>query len=314
MAVFGLLLGAVFFWLALRKVDTGQLKQAFSQIDFRLVGYAIVSYWLGMALRIVRWSTLLNQMIHAERILVAETLIVGYAVNNVLPARLGEIFRADYAKRRFGISRSSVLGTIVMERMFDLVAILGCLGAGLILVDVADDAKDRIAIFEIIALNSALVVGVVIIGIYFLRAGAPRNLRLPATAERMLIDLGKGVQTMTSRSLVLVGASSLTIWTFEVAALWLIFEAVGVDLGASQALLIMGAASLSTLVPTAPGYLGTYQLVFVLAMGLFGLPEMYGIIASTGIQVALFGTVTLVGISLLVTRALAAMGNGTARD
>ena len=66
--------------------------------------------------------------------------------------------------------------------------------------------------------------------------------------------------------------------------------------------MLLGLASLSTLVPTAPGYLGTYQLVFGHVFQLFGYSQTIGIIAATAVQVFCFGTVTILGGLVLLSR------------
>lgn len=302
--LFGLGLGAFFLWLALREIDPRELSVAAASMLASSVLLGLVCYWIAIVLRVARWSALLGQLGSVQTIQVAETLIIGYAVNNVLPARLGELFRADYAKRRFGMSRTMVLGSILIERLLDLCVILLCLLAGLLLAETRSPAEPQ-AGFEIIALNAALVIGVVILAVYFLRSGELRVFPVPAAASRLLHDLGRGLASLNRRSMLVTIAFSLAIWTFEALALWCMFHAAAVKLSASQTLLVMGAASLSTLVPTAPGYIGTYQLVFVLAMGALGYSDMAGIVASTSIQVVLFGSVTLIGISLLVARSLA---------
>jgi len=302
-AFFGLSLGGFFLWLAVRDVDLRQLGMAAANIRVTSVAYALACYWIAMILRIARWSSLLNQLASVRTVQVAETLVIGYAVNNVLPARLGELFRADYAKRRFGMSRTMVLGSILIERLLDLCIILLCLLLGLAVTEL--HGKHSQAGFEIIALNAALLIGVVILAIYFLRSGELRSYPIPAAVSRLAHDLRTGIKSLNRRSVTVAVALSLGIWAFEILALWWMFHAVAADLSLNQTLLVMGAASLSTLVPTAPGYIGTYQLVFVLAMGVFGYSDMQGVIASTSIQLVLFGSVTLVGISLLVARSLA---------
>ncbi len=63
---------------------------------------------------------------------VLQALLVGYAVNGALPARLGELFRADYLSRRSDFSGSTALASIVVERLLDLLAAVSLLVAGLI--------------------------------------------------------------------------------------------------------------------------------------------------------------------------------------
>ena len=69
----------------------------------------------------------------------------------------------------------------------------------------------------------------------------------------------------------------------------------GVSLSPPESLMLLGLASLSTLVPTAPGYVGTYQLVFAHVFHMFGYQQATGIIAATAVQIFCFGTVTILG-------------------
>ena len=262
-ALFGTALGATFLWLAIGHIDGDELRRSLTEFSFAPIGIALALYWTALGLRVVRWSGLLRQIGFVRNHHVAETLIIGYAVNNVLPARLGELFRADYAKRRFGFSRTTILGSILIERMLDLCVIA---------------------------------------------------LLLVTAARRLVGDFVVGVGSLNRRSLITTGALSLGVWIFELLALVAMFHAEAIDLRASEALVVMGAMSLSTLVPTAPGYIGTYQLVAALAMAAFGHSETLGIIAATGIQVFLFGGVTLVGVGALIIRSLARLQAGDTAD
>jgi glycosyltransferase 2 family protein len=69
---------------------------------------------------------------------------------------------------------------------------------------------------------------------------------------------------------------SLGIWLFEGAALWSVVRSVDIGLTPTEGLVLLGAASLSTLVPTAPGFLGSYQFVFAITFAAFGLSQQPG--------------------------------------
>lgn len=302
-ALFGTALGGVFLWLALGHIDGDELHRSLTEFSFAPIGVAVLLYWTALSLRVVRWSGLLRQIGSVRHHHVAETLIIGYAVNNVLPARLGELFRADYAKRRFGFSRTTILGSIVIERMLDLCVIALLLVSGLTFAEIGGPGlRDQ---FEYIAVTATTVLGLVLIGVYFLRSGEFSRIPVPDAARRLLRDFVVGIGSLNRRSLITTCALSLGIWVFEVLALACMFSAVAIELRASEALVVMGALSLSTLVPTAPGYIGTYQLVAALAMAAFGHSETLGVIAASGVQVFLFGGVTLVGIGTLIIRSLA---------
>ena len=312
MAALGLAVGAGFLWLAMRKVDFNELRATIATLNTSLLLFATLLYWVALSLRVVRWQLLLRELGPAPLPAVAETLVVGYAVNNVLPARLGEVARAAYAKRRLGIGRARVFGSIVIERVLDLLAILACLAAGLGVLYYADHAA-RKPTFELVALNAGVIIGVAVLALAVLRSGNLGRLRIPSQVLTLCHDFCAGIASLNRRSALLAVLLSAIIWSFEVAALVQTFRALAVHLDLGQAMLLMGIASLSTLVPTAPGYLGTYQLVFAIAMRAFGLPESSGIVAAGAVQACLFGSVTVAGGVILALRSLRRVFAGYAR-
>ena len=298
----GLALGGVFLWLALRAVDTAAMGQALRDLQMHYVLLACALYWLGLAFRVGRWHALLSQLAPVAVRAVAETLVVGYAVNNVLPARLGELFRADYAKRRFGLSRAAVLGSIVIERAADLAAILCCLALGLGISDL-DGGAGQIDFGRLLQVSS-LVIALLIALLLALRASGHLRVGLPPVALRLLRDLGDGLRSLNRGTLQRTVLLTAAVWLAEVAALWSMLSALGLSLTTAEAMLVLSAASLSTLIPTAPGYLGTYQLVFSAALPALGLSATLGVLGSVLIQVCLFGSVTLAGLVLYLARSM----------
>ena len=313
MAVAGLSIGALFLWLSVRNVSWAEVSGLMAALDRQDLAMALVLYWIGLVLRVGRWHVLLRRLGTVRLPQVAETLLAGYAVNNVLPARLGEVARAVYAKRRLGIGRARVFGSIVIERLLDLCAILACLVAGMALLYFAGNAS-RYPVFELIALNAGVVVGVSLLVVGVLRSVRPRRVTLPERVQSVLADFGAGLATLDRQSVAAAAALTLGVWACEIAALAAVFAAVGVDLDSGQSLVVMGAASLSTLVPTAPGYLGSYQLVAVLAMESFDHSASAGIVATGAIQVVLFGSVTAVGLGILGVRMAMRARSGSAID
>jgi hypothetical protein len=69
-----------------------------------------------------------------------------------------------------------------------------------------------------------------------------------------------------------------------------------------QTALLLSVASLSTLIPSAPGYLGSYQFVFAHVFALFGLAESTGIVCASAIQIFFFGSVTVFAVALFLLR------------
>jgi uncharacterized membrane protein YbhN (UPF0104 family) len=88
----------------------------------------------------------------------------------------------------------------------------------------------------------------------------------------------------------------------EVLALNSLVHSFGISLSLPETLMVLGLASLSTLVPTAPGYVGTYQLVFGHVFQTLGYPQTIGVMAATAVQIFCFGSVTILGGFVLLSR------------
>jgi uncharacterized membrane protein YbhN (UPF0104 family) len=114
--------------------------------------------------------------------------------------------------------------------------------------------------------------------------------------------LVRGISSVLRGNAVTVVFCSVGVWVLEACALGVLVRSLGVSLSLPENLMLLGLASLSTLVPTAPGYLGTYQLVFGHVFQLFGYSQTIGIIAATAVQVFFFGTVTILGGLVLLSR------------
>src|SRR5262249_44498893 len=128
----GIILGGVFLALAVRTVDPADLAAALQGVDWRWLIAAVAIYLTSIALRCMRWGVLLRATDSVKWRHAAEALLTGFAANCVLPGRVGELFRADYARRVFNMSRFTSLGTIVVERVCDGIVLVCALWVSLI--------------------------------------------------------------------------------------------------------------------------------------------------------------------------------------
>jgi uncharacterized protein (TIRG00374 family) len=123
----GIILGCVFLWLAMLQVDPRELESALEKIDSKWVGVAVAIYLAAIGLRCLRWGFLLRVTNRVKWRHAAEALVTGFAANYLLPGRIGELFRADYARRIFNMSRFTALGTIIVERVCDGIVLVSAL-------------------------------------------------------------------------------------------------------------------------------------------------------------------------------------------
>lgn len=299
-AAAGIGVGAALLWLAFREAPLAEVAGYWRRIEASWLLLGMTLYGVDALLRAGRWHLLLREVHNVVWPRVAQVLVVGYAVNNLLPARLGELFRADYAKRCLGTTRSAALGSIVPERLLDLALVVASIHAGLLLGAVR------------IARHADTIGAVGLTGTLLLAGGtgvcllAPRlpglARRLPSAIGRRVTSLAEGMRCMRLHNIGALAGYSLAIYVLEGLALWACARSMGVALTAAQGMLLLGAASLSTLVPTAPGYVGSYQLVYALVFAAFGHTAAAGIATATVVQVFLLGGLTLAGLGLYTAR------------
>jgi glycosyltransferase 2 family protein len=244
--------------------------------------------------------------VHRERVglgHVALGLIVGYGVNVLLPARLGEFFRVDYVARLANISRATVLGSVILERLLDLTAILTIFGLG---ITVANSDNPQIIRVIYIAWGS-VIFGVAAVGAILIVR--PMGLQNIDSAAARVFGVGMGLRIslaiskigdlfgiIATRKFFLIVGMTWLIYALEAAAISMVCKSIGQNLTSAELMMLLGAATLSTLFPTAPGFVGSYQFAFVLVLRNFDVSDDVAVVAATGVQLYLIGLYSVIGL------------------
>jgi uncharacterized membrane protein YbhN (UPF0104 family) len=292
----GLAIGGAFLYLAVRHASAADVVRVLASAKAGWLALAVLVYWLELGARVIRWRALLS---HAGRSVefgnTTSAFIIGYAANNVLPAKLGELVRVDLISRLSGIPRLASLGTVVVERIFDILLILLMAGTSiglLVLPETFDLARLRSGMI-LLGIFTALLM---IVGICLGRKGIGSGWNLGPATQARLGNLVRGIRILANpEQCGRILAFSLLIWALNAVAMWLIVFALGVSLSPLQTLLLMGIVGLAAVLPAPPAGLGVLQYAFTLVFEFLGQPSAIGLVASGAVQVALLGSVTLVG-------------------
>ena len=127
MSVIGLALSiAIIVWI-IHKIDFVLVRKSFAELKWYWVMIMVAVYLLGFVIRGVRWHFMLSPIKHVGVRVATEGVVVGYMANNILPARAGELVRAIFVGGKESMSKASVLGTVLIERVFDGLVIVGIL-------------------------------------------------------------------------------------------------------------------------------------------------------------------------------------------
>ena len=192
-------------------------------------------------------------------------LLVGYIGNAVLPARFGEPIRAYLVARREDLDAAEAFGSVVLERVVDTATLAVVAFAAAVVVKAPDWIVQATAVAALagIAFTGALVV----IGpgpLVRLTRGLVAHLPGAARAEPVLgrlDDFARGIERPCCSGAVVVAAIvSAACWMLDATTFWLVARSIGAPVDPAAALLIAAVTVLGTALPSAPGYVGTFEL------------------------------------------------------
>jgi uncharacterized protein (TIRG00374 family) len=302
--VIGLACTLFFLAIAFYRVQLGAVSAALAGANPLWVAAAMLIYAGNLLLRAWRWKVILRPVAAIPYPIVARALLVGYGLNAIMPARLGELFRAEFFKKTFGLSRVWGLTSIVIERLFDGITVVCCLGVGLVS---AAAAKPNTGLLVNVLVTGGIVFGMALLAAFYLSSSMMSRIvrRFPGLSVQMAM-VQQGLQILRTWRILEVVTITAVIYVADASSLWFLVKAVGLTLGFSDTLVLLGAASLSTLVPSGPAFLGTLQFAYALAIEFAGGARALGIAAATLAQLCLLLPLALIAAGILVH------GSGTA--
>lgn len=293
-AYIGIAISLLLVFLLVKQVDFVNVSQALRQTSVFWLLISLMFYWAEILIRILRWKRILASVDSTIRYSsISNSFCVSAAANNIFPFRLGDILRAHLVGVQRNIPRYSLLGTIVLEKMIDVVAVLllTCWGAFGVLSQLG--AISKVGFAFLLAGAGLVVLG----GIYSVTKNRFFSNRLVLFFHERLGHFKKGFSILLKpKNLSLVFFETLLIWSFNTLAIWAIIKSLGVTLSASEVLLLEGITGLAAAIPSAPAGIGTLQYAFLLTFSMMHLDKSVGVAASLLVQGVLLGSITFVGV------------------
>jgi len=274
-AAIGAAISIVALFLVLRGVDVGRTADVLGRANPGWIVLGAVFLSMDLTLRALRWQRLLRPIASVRYRSMLGYLLVGYLANNVLPARLGELVRSHYLGDREGISRASALGTVVVERVVDLVAVVTIASASLVILSVRGYLASAVLVGA--GVTGLLLVGLAV-GIAAHRLPGAERVRTFAERWPRLREAGSRLQDGLAvagrpRTLVEALACSAVSWTSAILATAAAGQAVGVQLSLGQAALMTSGIALASAIPAGPSNLGTFEFAAVAIGEAIGIPR-----------------------------------------
>lgn len=261
----GLAVSALFVLLLLWQVDTGEVLEALRGVRPGWLMLALAVYMAGLWLRALRWKLVLGPSVAVGMSDTFSLVLIGYAANNVLPVRGGEVVRAGLLQRRHGAPWALGLGTILVERVLDGIVLAVFLAVAVALAG----GSPLLRGLALAAGGGSVVAALLIVGLDVAprRAGAlvgalPRVLpgALQRRARSWIEGFVLGLTTLHGpRDWTRVIAVTAASWALEAASYWLAGLAFGLDIPAPLYLGLCAAANLAIAAPSTAGGVGPFE-------------------------------------------------------
>ena len=225
--------------------------------------------------RAVRWREFFRPMKTVDVPFLYATAILGVATNIAVPLRAGEVVRTQVLRRRTGLSVSSIVATLLSEKLMDIVAFSAFIVLGIALYEEARFMWPLAVVYTV----------VIAVGVSGARWLAGRSETWPqlepqpegrwrAWVATELRSFARGLQAFRSRrAMFTIVWASLASWTCEAAMYWASGEALGIDLPPAVYLLTVVAATIAVSIPITQAGIGVFELAITGLMVAFGLSE-----------------------------------------
>jgi len=296
-----LVVSAFFLYLAFRNVQLDELGAALGRIHPGWLLIAVAISFAIMVLRAFRWQLELRPL---ERIPFGRLWVVtavAYLAINLLPARIGEVVRPWLLSRRSSVSFSNVVGNLVVEKTMDAVVTLLYILVGLVTIDNLPDWVRTGARFP--AVGAVLLVTLVLLLYWRGEAFVDRRVlrflpeRFGAGLKRVISAIVAGMRVLpNARLLLAVFVVSLVLWFLPILSSYVMIRAFDFDLPFAAAVVVFIFIGFGTAIPNVPGMLGPYQYACILALGLFGVPQVDALAYGLVLNAVQFLTLVLQGL------------------
>ena len=268
----GLVVSAGTFWIVVQSIDVRETLRVLGRADALPAAAIIAVVAAQLAIRAWRWSVVLPTTPRLPFVRFVPPLLIGYLGNAVLPARLGEPMRAIVVARRERVGTTEALGSVVVERVVDVATLAIATFLGALVVGApawAIQALGLLAAGGLIGLGLLVTIGLDPLVRVANRFGLSRRPTLRDLVARFAATIGG--RERRGPVLAAAGLSSLA-WLLDATSFWLAGQAVGADVSYAAALLIGGVTVLGTAIPSAPGFVGTFELAAAGMATALGVP------------------------------------------
>jgi len=276
--IIGFIISFIFVYLSLKGIDFSELKQSLKSANYFYLFPTLVLVLLTLLIKSYRWGVMLGPLVKYDQKTLFVIATIGFMVAGLIPARIGEIARPYLVKQKSGVKMSSTIATVVVERIFDLLALMFLLFFIILVVPLPQALFNTGLTLLLISLTAFLL-------LIFLAVKKDFSLnkaellfdKLPGRPAGFLKKIFhafvEGLQILPDvKKTLYLFFLSIVVWTVNSASFYALFFAFGFELSFIYACAIMVIVAIGVILP-APGFVGTFHYACILGLSYFGIAK-----------------------------------------
>ena len=305
----GIAISLLFLYFALRGLQFGDVWGTLQEANYWWLIPGVLIYLVAVIARAWRWHYLLRPVKDIPTTTLFPITAIGYMGNNIYPARAGEVLRAIVLKKFEGVPISASLATIVVERVFDGVVMLGFVFLNIPELARLTSSSGFIGNIQTLALwGAGAFLGV--LALFLLAAMNPEralwfvkwisNYVIPSRFKEQVISIAEsflgGLAALRSpKDVLMIFLTSTVIWLLETGKYWFVMHAFPMEVSFFTLMLMNGIVNLATTIPSAPGYVGTFDAPGIAVLQAYGIDKAIAAGYTLVLHVALWVPITVLG-------------------
>ncbi|MDA3883765.1 MAG: lysylphosphatidylglycerol synthase transmembrane domain-containing protein [Bacteroidales bacterium] len=301
LGIVGIIITVFLLWYFFSQYDISKTWTIISQTSLGIIILMSCVYLSAFIFRTFRWQLMFPAQ-KKDFFHFFKSIVLGYAGNNVLPARGGELVRMEYFSKKTAIPRITSLSSIGVEKIIDATILLFFFAASLALVNLK---ADDVYIYRsfIVVLSVLLPVLMFLVLLYF---HGMRIINYLNQKHNFLYKFAPIVQKIydsivfleTRNNTLKIIFLSILIWLIEALVFIIaIYSIIGVGFMSASiiGLLALSLVNFAIIIPSSPGYIGVFQMAIVIALSAFDISEQYSFATSVVIHACQFFPTLLIG-------------------
>ena len=282
--IFGTSISLFCFFIFFNKIDDlGKVIEIVTSVDFFIILFGFLIYFFSIYFRTLRWNSIFENKIKIKLTSLSRIVISGYMFNNLLPARLGELARIYHFNLVKRIDKSYLLGTILAERITDVIALFIFIGAGIFFVpkDLLINLSDELGVNINLIYLFLILIGLSIVFFVLMQFKTYRKIMTAFIPKFNFINdkilsivdsFFKGLFNLDKNKIINIIFLALIIWIIEFSMFYIVETQIELNLDNTfLAIVFFGVfANLSGIVPSTSGGWGPFELIGTIVLISFG--------------------------------------------